>query len=72
MIKKYLLGLRSMWLYGLTCVLFSWMAIGMSRDRVGGDAGDKIETKMSVKTIRENPGSFRSHYARTFIYVGGK
>lgn len=30
------------------------------------------KTGVDVKTIRENPGSFRSHYYPMILYSGGK
>lgn len=44
------------------------------KHRWGGQSGEAIVSKkpLDVKTIRQNPGSFRSHYLPYFIYTGGK
>ena len=39
--------------------------------KVGGDTSDNIKN-VDVKSIRQNPGSFRSRYMPFFIYTGGK
>jgi len=37
-----------------------------------GLSGDVNQTKVAPKTVRDNPGAYRSHYAFYPRYVGGK
>ena len=55
------------WLYGLSTIGL----IGYQEYR-GVSFADVNETKVPPKTIRDNPGSYRSHYAGFPRYIGGK
>ena len=38
----------------------------------GWTMSDVNQTKVAPKTVRDNPGAYRSHYAFYSRYVGGK
>ena len=58
-------------IYILYALLLTGTAGSYSYNRWGGEEPD-IAEKVDVKTIRQNPASFRSHYMPRMIYMRGK
>ncbi len=63
--------LLSMKYYIAFAIFAVFISISSFAKRWGGDSSDTIE-KANVKTIRQNPGSFRTMYLPYIIYSGGK
>jgi len=58
-------------IYFLYALLMTGTAGAYSYNRWGGQEPDVAE-KVDVKTIRQNPASFRTHYMPRMIYMRGK
>jgi len=40
----------------------------------GGGANDGVKARLTPgdHNVRNNPGSYRSHYTHSYVYIGGK
>ena len=66
--------MKALWqikFYLLFSLFCSGMGLWSIQDRWGGQSSETVKN-MDVKSIRQNPGSFRSHYLPFFHYTGGK
>ena len=52
-------------------LFISFLSVYSVKDRWGSDSSDKM-SNVDVRSIRQNPGSFRSHYFPMYIRTGGK
>ncbi|RME93035.1 MAG: hypothetical protein D6767_01880 [Candidatus Hydrogenedentota bacterium] len=61
-------------IYTVVSLVFIGLDAYWLMNKKGGEEGEAITSKkpLDIKTIRQNPGSFRSHYLPYMIYTGGK